>query len=194
MWGPVCDFINLDPSEENKESDNMTNKIGNGVNWKYIEYIDYKIKFIDKLEDLEGFEWSYKNAEFILESVSEELLSLKQKNVIYSNGIIGVINLKPITLCNLSELGLFGLKVVLNEKPKLTRQEQECISQERYFARDKSGSLYEYLDKPQQSKKYELWQSDYDFVLIDSNLFPFITWESGKAWSKAELMELEVVE
>jgi hypothetical protein len=32
------------------------------------------------------------------------------------------------------------------------------------------------------------------YSLIDKSLFPFITWESGKAWSKSELMELEVGE
>ena len=95
---------------------------------------------------------------------------------------------------NLTELEFYGLKVVLNEKPKLMRKEQERISRESYFARDMNGNLYEYLDKPRQSKEFGRWQTDYAFIQINSDLFTFITWESGKAWSKSELMELEVVD
>ena len=40
-----------------------------------------------------------------------------------------------------------------------------------------------------------MWLTDDGIGLILSDdIFNFITWESGKAWSKAELMELEVVE
>ena len=40
------------------------------------------------------------------------------------------------------------------------------------------------------------WSVDIEHSLIPLNpeLFKFITWESGKAWSKSELMELEVAE
>ena len=36
-------------------------------------------KHIDKLEELKGFEWEYQNAEFILESTRDGILSLRQK-------------------------------------------------------------------------------------------------------------------
>ena len=45
----------------------MNNKIGNGVNGKYMENMDYKIKYIEKLEDLKGHEWTHNGKEFILE-------------------------------------------------------------------------------------------------------------------------------
>ena len=40
------------------------------------------------------------------------------------------------------------------------------------------------------------WSVDIEHSLIPLNpeLFKFITWESGKAWSKAELMELKVID
>ena len=98
---------------------------------------------------------------------------------------------------NLSELEIFGLKVILNEKLKLTRKERnllECHG-DIYIARDKEGILYLYTKEPREQQYPDMWLTDDGIGLILSDdIFNFITWESGKAWSKAELMELEVVE
>ena len=88
----------------------MTNKIGNGVKGKYMDNMDYTFKNIDKLEELKGYEWEYKNAEFILESTRDGILSLRQKNAIYTDSKRGVVALKAISLCNLTELEFYGLK------------------------------------------------------------------------------------
>ena len=124
-----------------------------------------------------------------------ENIELKAETDTFDNeGLLCCISLRFIGLENLTELEFYGLKVVLNEKPKLRRKEQERISRESYFARDMNGNLYEYLDKPRQSKEFGRWQTDYAFIQINSDLFTFITWESGKAWSKSELMELKVID
>ena len=153
---------------------------------------------IEKLEDLNGFEWEYQGKEFFFRIYTlddEYTLALAIKKFKdYKTGEEEEKNLIHFSLRNLTELEFYGLKVVLNEKPKLMRKEQERISRESYFARDMNGNLYEYLDKPRQSKEFGRWQTDYAFIQINSDLFTFITWESGKAWSKAELMELEVID
>ena len=148
-------------------------------------------KHIEKLEELKGYEWKYHGKKFLL--TGQDYLVLKQTDTFDNEGLLCCISLRFIGLENLTELEFYGLKVVLNEKPKLMRKEQERISRESYFARDMNGNLYEYLDKPQQSKEFGRWQTDYAFIQINSDLLTFITWESGKAWSKAELMELEVM-
>ena len=154
--------------------------------------IEMQTKTIDKLEELKGYEWEYHGKKFLL--TGQDYLVLKQTDTFDNEGLLCCISLRFIGLENLTELEFYGLKVILNEKPKLTRKEQERISRESYFARDENGNLYEYLDKPRQSKEFGSWQTDHAFIQINPDLFNFITWESGKAWSKAELMELEVID
>ena len=177
----------------------MANEIGNGVKGKYMENMDYTIKNIDKLEDLKDFEWEYKNKKFLLlDAVAfDNMLTLVEKNYIDADGYMGEKRYRSFSLKNLTELEFYGLKVVLNEKPKLTREERdflERIKSEFYLARDKSIDLYLSSGKPYSVTGYNHWRSGGINLKIDIELFPFITWESGKAWSKAELMELEVVE
>ena len=173
----------------------MANKIGNGVKGKYMDNMDYTFKNIDKLEELKGYEWEYKNAEFILESTRDGILSLRQKNAIYTDSKMGVVALKAISLCNLTELEFYGLKVVLSEKPKLTRKERDFLEIhdiETYIARDESGLLVIGNTEPIQENDY--WEWEENKLYLGESTFNFITWESGKAWSKAELMKLEVVD
>lgn len=82
-------------------------------------------------------------------------------------------------------------------KAKLTIAEkiivQAFYENNYYIARDKSGWLCIYGFKPVQCNSE--WGSADDSVLrLDDKLFQFITWESGKSWSIAELRELEVKE
>ena len=153
-------------------------------------------KTIDKLEELKGYEWEYHGKKFLL--TGQDYLVLKQTDTFDNEGLLCCISLRFIGLENLTELEFYGLKVILNEKPKVTVEEKAFLEKEMYVAREQNGMLYAYFGKPTQKKvrdRWELWESDAsDCIQIDKNLFPFITWESGKAWSKSELMELEVVE
>ena len=67
-------------------------------------------------------------------------------------------------------------------QPKLTKEERAIIDAFDYtdycIRRNVAGELWLYAEASQLALKKEL--------------FPFITWESNKAWSIAELKELEV--
>ena len=182
----------------------MANEIGNGVKGKYMENMDYTIKNIEKLEDLKGYEWKHNGRKFCLdESISSvNKLSLIEKKYINSEGDTEDRRSKLFSEKNLTELEFYGLKVVLNEKPKLTRKEREFLEMFDTdlisIATDKN-CLYPRLfsDMPVcgSSQWYFCEDGNEDYgIPLRNGLFSFITWESGKAWSKSELMELEVVE
>ena len=182
----------------------MANKIGNGVKGKYMENMDYTIKNIDKLEDLKGHEWGYKNKKFKIYDPEcfEDRYMLTTTIINAYSGKKGNRDLFPIGLKNLTELKFYGLKVILNEKPKLTRKEREFLEMFDTdlisIATDKN-CLYPRLfsDMPVcgSSQWYFCEDGNEDYgIPLRNGLFSFITWESRKAWSKAELMELEVVE
>ena len=84
------------------------------------------------------------------------------------------------------------------EKPRLTEQERaflEAIDEKRFWiARDKFG-LFLYDEEPQKTDSiWNTFDSETSLIKVKGNLFPFITWESGKAWSRADLLVLEVEE
>ena len=179
----------------------MANEIGNGVKGKYMENMDYTIKNIDKLEDLNGFEWEYQGKEFffrIYTLVDEYTLALAIKKFKdYKTGEEEEKNLIHFSLRNLTELEFYGLKVILNEKPMLTRKEWdilECMDEDIWIARNKDGTIVAFTGIPEVDKMQWAVSIPYSAISLRPEMFPFITWESGKAWSKSELMELEVVE
>ena len=157
-------------------------------------------KTIDKLRELDGFIWG-EEKENILESIYCEDIDGTElqfkRNIKNIDGNYEIVNMFEISEKNLDELEFYGLKVILNEKPKLTSGEKyiiECIDGEIWLARNKDGSIMMFSENPEVFKM--TWSVDIEHSLIPLNpeLFKFITWESGKAWSKAELMELEVVD
>lgn len=77
--------------------------------------------------------------------------------------------------------------------PKLTAEEYAfCkIATNGYIARNERGSLYIYGGKPVQN--ISGWGA-LNWKELNRDYFQFITWESGKAWSINELLELEVEE
>ena len=84
-------------------------------------------------------------------------------------------------------------------KTKLTKFERafvEAIHQQFWIARDQDGELYLYFYKPEKHRKYCYWISpdDNDGAELKEDMFPFITWESEKAWSRDDLLALEVDE
>ena len=71
--------------------------------------------------------------------------------------------------------------------PKLTKAEKGfCeVIKDGYIARDKNGDLY--IENN--------WGINRGYYMkLCSKFFPFITWESGKAWSIEDLLKLEVVD
>ncbi|MCP1225693.1 hypothetical protein [Sebaldella sp. S0638] len=154
------------------------------------------IKNIERLIELKGFEWGKRNR--IKENYGSSMNSLVFERLTKSvNGENKWIDMFNVSKNNLDELEFYGLKVMLNEKPKLTRKEKdvaESIEPEFWLSRDMSGDLYLSSHKPDIPKGFNHWRSKGWNLKINKELFTFITWESGKAWSKAELMELEVAE
>ncbi len=85
---------------------------------------------------------------------------------------------------------------------KLTKEERNFLNVLEddyvYIARSSDGYLSLFNDEPSRDDKnwylHDPECENVDFgILINKASFPFITWESGKAWSKSELMELEVI-
>ena len=157
---------------------------------------------IEKLEELEGYEWEYKNKKFLLlDAVAfDDMLTLVEKNYIDVDGYMSEKRYRSFSLKNLTELEFFGLKVILNEKPKITRKEREFLEMlednQTYIAReDNPWGLRLFGFEPTQYDSEWLFidgENEDGGICLKYELFPFITWKSGKAWSKAELMELEV--
>lgn len=182
MWHPVCDYINLDPKIESEE-------------------IIMEIKNVNKFEELRNHEWKHKEKEFILEYKDACIPALKliMKNFIGPlNHKITALYIADISKENLVELELYGLKVNLNEGITLTRKERnflECFGeyQNVFIVRFDDGLLRSYDDVPEI--KEGTWECESaDILDLSDGIFDFISWESGKAWSKAELLELEVVD
>lgn len=66
-----------------------------------------------------------------------------------------------------------------------------------YIARDHNGQLFIYSQKPTQTS--DCWiagdEEDIEYKYeIRSDFFEYITWESDKCWSVAELLEMPVKE
>ena len=155
-------------------------------------------KTIDKLEDLNGFEWEYKGKKFKIydpECFPDKLM-LATIIISANTGKDIEKDLFPVGLKNVKELEFYELKIIINEKPKLTKEDKEFLEKDFYVTRDTARNLFLFFEKPIQNQTTGLWDSETSLNLYieEDRLFPFITWDSGKAWSKAELMELEVID
>lgn len=151
-------------------------------------------KNIEKLEELINEKWNFNKKKFKLEKsymVGTTVVLHMLNNKENTNGEEEDKPVFWVNEKNYKELEFYGLKVILNEKLKLMREEREFLENEIYFARDEDGDLYIFFDKP--IRENSIWEGGL-YRRLNKKLFPFITWESGKAWSKAKLMELEVVE
>ena len=160
---------------------------------------------VTDLEELHGKEWEYKgrkfNFVFINGSYSyDSYLKIFLHNFRTLKGDVYKKEMICVSEENLSELELFGIKVILKEEPKLTKSEREFLKIHEYIfiARDENGELWIYDAKPSFNLNDSMWKSNKTIVteklLINSETFKFITWESEKCWSKEELMKLEVIE
>lgn len=161
---------------------------------------------IEKLEELINEKWNFNKKKFKLEKsymVGATVVLHMLNNKENTNGEEEDKAVFWVNEKNYKELEFYGLKVVLNEKPKLTAEDHKFLQKlnpenginKFYITRDLNGTLVMNFDKPQKNTDYQEWHSDKDHILVLSEeLFPFITWESGKAWSKSELMKLKVID
>ena len=81
-------------------------------------------KTIDKLRELDDFIWG-EEKENILESIYCEDIDGTElqfkRNIKNIDGNYEIVNMFEVSEKNLDELEFYGLKVILNEKAKLTR-------------------------------------------------------------------------
>lgn len=73
----------------------------------------------------------------------------------------------------------------------------EILRGDSYIARDYSGQLFLYKQKPVQLSGCWIIEdefTDYNMFEICPDFFEFITWESDKCWSVAELLRMPVKE
>ena len=87
----------------------------------------------------------------------------------------------------------------LEEPPRLTAKERGfCeIIRSGYIARDKNGSiwLFDITPAKEDDDNITWWNSaNGRCEQLNGEAFTFITWESDKAWSVGELLQLEVEE
>lgn len=95
------------------------------------------------------------------------------------------------------EAGMIWLRQEAVEKtPTLTVKERGLCEAVKsgFIARDKDEILCIYKTEPFQSDLGWILGWAGRWIEIDGNLFQFITWESGKAWSIKDLLKLEVEE
>ncbi len=162
-------------------------------------------KHIEKLEELINEKWNFNKKKFKLEKsymVGATVVLHMLNNKENTNGEEEDKAVFWVNEKNYKELEFFGLKVILNEKPKLTRKERdflEMLEDGIYIAKDEHSGTRLFSDEP--LRRSSAWyvaihecEDDECGICLKYELFPFITWESGKAWSKSELMELEVAE
>lgn len=78
---------------------------------------------------------------------------------------------------------------------KLTSKEihfLEMFDEDVFLTRDKCGRLF--LTKDLPNLEPEEWNTDNPkvvFIELDKNMFSIVTWDSQKAWSNHELLEME---
>ncbi len=160
---------------------------------------------IEKLEELINEKWNFNKKKFKLEKsymVGATVVLHMLNNKENTNGEEEDKAVFWVNEKNYKELEFYGLKVVLNEKPKLRREEREFLEMlednQTYIAReDNPWGLRLFGFEPTQYDSEWLFidgENEDGGICLKYELFPFITWESGKAWSKSELMELEVQE
>ena len=160
-------------------------------------------KKIKKLEDLDGHKWYY-NGNYYELRVVNNTLDLNLTNHINIIGELTKVFLFPVSLNNLSALRPLNLNIEVEEQPELKKSERFFISkftEDFYIARDEDGVLCIFNQIPikgeikwlnNNTKNTSFNETHAHYLEIAKSLFPFITWESGKYWSKKEILELEV--
>lgn len=155
---------------------------------------------IKKLEDLDGHKWYYNGNYYELKKANNTL-DLILTNHINIKSELTKVFLFPVSLNNLSTLRPLNLNIEVEKQPELKKSEWFFISkfmEDFYIARDEDGVLCIFNQIPIKGEikwinNNTLTGIHAHYLEIDKILFPFITWESGKYWSKEEILELEVI-
>ena len=81
------------------------------------------------------------------------------------------------------------------ESVTLTAREKHFVefAEDGWLARDESGELYFYKDKPHKRKR-GWWENALCRLKAFGDLFPFIKWEDKEPWSVEELRKLPALE
>ena len=84
-------------------------------------------KHIEELEELKGHEWEERGLKLKLDGfdIKNQTLQLHSENFLSEIGDYIWRFEFVVSKYNLEQLEFYGLKVVLNEKPKLTRKERD---------------------------------------------------------------------
>lgn len=138
-----------------------------------------------------------------------EILSKSQKLAIVNNKPAACGEGIQCRLCDLSDDGegctagklAVGLKAWLNaeyvEPQKLTKAERafcESLVPGCYIARDSSGSLYVYTEKPVKCGISWSLPCCTSIGAIYNVSFPFVKWEDEQPWKVEDLLKLEVLD
>lgn len=158
------------------------------------------VKEINELKDLDGFVWECNGYTFKIKhdtNVRCDILIVYLLEHELENGSRRDGCLLSFYKNNLSELKAFGLDVRIAEKPKLTQKEfdfLDCFDDDFCIARDGDGSLHQFSAKPiHTDEDFRYWDPSIgEITVLKKDIFKFITWDSGKVWSRKELLELEV--
>lgn len=81
------------------------------------------------------------------------------------------------------------------ESVTLTAREKHFVefAEDGWLARDESGELYFYKDKPHKRRR-GWWENALCRLKAFGDLFPFIKWEDKEPWSVEELRKLPALE
>ena len=152
------------------------------------------VKEIENLSELDGFEWSHNGRVLCIRAKMKDRILVKLKErYIESRKLLLALRQR-----DLIDLEFLGLKIKILEKPKITKEEKILLDKlffdNEFIARDKDGSISIYPEEPLQ--RCDQWYMDEanNCTRLINDSFKFITWESGKAWTKEELLKLEVME
>ena len=132
------------------------------------------------------------------EKYKDEILEVIKQgdNPALKNGVITPCNTTNCMECEFYTgygcIKKFIKWLYVEAKPTLTAKERafcEMVT-EGYIARDEDGELYIYANEPLKEKVG--WSYDADYLILNSEYFPFIKWEDESPWSIEELLKLEV--
>lgn len=152
-----------------------------------------ELKIISKIEELDKYKWEYKKHKFRLEQ-DRDMFSLYEENYMNHEGEISkTLFIQFISTKNISNLKLYGLKVKFGKTPKLNLKDKLFLEREIYYARDEDGMLFQYDEKPcRDDSDFWIKMANTNCTKLPGEILNFITWESGKVWTKTELMQLEI--
>lgn len=134
------------------------------------------------------------------EKYKDEILEVIKQgdNPALKNGVITPCSTTKCMECEISAdngcIKKFIKWLYVEAKPTLTAKERafcEIVS-EGCITRDENGDLYVYANEPLKGEVE--WNADMDYILLNDEYFPFITWGDEKPWSIKELLKLEVEE